>query len=142
MIKAIFKKDYDGFYSYEVTGHANYAEKGKDIVCAAVSSLYLTISNYLVSKEYAYFDDDEGQTVEISYLDESQPLIKALHQGLVAISAQYPEFVKVGVEIKDSRFIRADPSRITTGTISAKNVNLTSVINSNDEAKYLRRKLI
>lgn len=142
MITATFKKDYYGFYSYKVTGHANYAEKGKDIVCAAVSSLYLAISNYLVSKEYAYFDNDESKTVEISHLDESQVLIEALHQGLVDISQQYPEHVYVEVETKDSRFIRCNPSRITTGTVNVENVNIASTINSIDQIEHLRQKLI
>ena len=141
MITATFKKDYYGFYSYQVTGHANYAEKGKDIVCGAVSSLYLAISNYLISKEYAYFDDD-GKTVEILYLDDSQVLIEALHQGLFDISQQYPKYVHVEVETKDSRFIRCDSSRITTGTISAESMKLKSAINSKNQIQHLRQTLI
>ncbi|OJG27963.1 hypothetical protein RU98_GL002172 [Enterococcus caccae] len=102
----------------------------------------MAISNYLVSKEYAYFGDEEGQVVEISDIDESQKLIEVLHQGLVDISKQYPEFVTVAVEIKDSRIFRSNPSRITTGTVSAENVKVTSAINSVDQVEHLRQKLM
>lgn len=37
----------DGTRKMTVTGHAGFAEKGKDIVCAAVSALVETLTQYL-----------------------------------------------------------------------------------------------
>ena len=39
MIKIIIKTDEDKIIGYNVFGHANFAPKGKDIVCSAVSSI-------------------------------------------------------------------------------------------------------
>ena len=36
--------------SFTVTGHAEYAESGKDIVCSAVSILAYTLAEYLLQK--------------------------------------------------------------------------------------------
>lgn len=37
-------------YEISVSGHANYAEEGKDIVCAAVSMLFYTLAASLDEK--------------------------------------------------------------------------------------------
>ena len=39
MIRAVFYKKNNRFYGFELNGHANYADFGKDIVCSAVSAV-------------------------------------------------------------------------------------------------------
>lgn len=51
MIKATFIKSNGSYISYEITGHAHYAEPGKDIVCAGVSTLLSRLLiNYFVNR--------------------------------------------------------------------------------------------
>lgn len=45
MIKIKINYDGDFITSFKVTGHANYDEYGKDIVCASVSSIVITSVN-------------------------------------------------------------------------------------------------
>ena len=48
MIKAtIFRNNADELVGFEISGHAGFAERGQDIVCAAVSFLATTVVNSL-----------------------------------------------------------------------------------------------
>ncbi len=38
MIKAVLYKSLDGYSGFELSGHAEYADEGSDIVCAAASA--------------------------------------------------------------------------------------------------------
>jgi len=46
MIDAGFFKEEDGFRVI-ISGHANYAPEGEDIVCSAVSALFYALAGYL-----------------------------------------------------------------------------------------------
>ena len=43
---------YDEWFDIQIEGHAGYAEKGKDIVCAAVSALYQTLVHTIQTRQY------------------------------------------------------------------------------------------
>ena len=45
MINAVFFKDKSGYYGFDVSGHAGYAEYGEDIICAGVSSALMLTAN-------------------------------------------------------------------------------------------------
>ncbi|MGN1034159.1 MAG: ribosomal-processing cysteine protease Prp [Oscillospiraceae bacterium] len=47
MIIAEFEKSAENFVGFNISGHANYADYGKDIVCAAVSSALQMVTNGL-----------------------------------------------------------------------------------------------
>ncbi|MBO4264819.1 MAG: ribosomal-processing cysteine protease Prp [Clostridia bacterium] len=47
MIKITFFKHDDVLYGFRETGHAEYDDAGKDIVCAAVSSMTMLLINTL-----------------------------------------------------------------------------------------------
>ena len=47
MIKAKFTKTDDHFTNLEISGHAEYAEYGKDIVCSAVTAAFSTTINLI-----------------------------------------------------------------------------------------------
>ena len=56
MIKVIYN---EGYKNLKITGHAGYADKGKDIVCASASSIILTSINLAIefNKDVKYIDD-------------------------------------------------------------------------------------
>ena len=95
MIKATFKKLNGSFIEYEVTGHAYYAEPGKDIVCAGVSTLFITITNQLLCKSYVKLQDKRVSILNPNRIDNA--LVEALLCGLYDIQQNYPENLMVEV---------------------------------------------
>ncbi|WP_367378106.1 ribosomal-processing cysteine protease Prp [Enterococcus gilvus] len=95
MIKATFKKINDSFTEYEVDGHAGYADAGKDIVCAGVSTLFITITNQLLCKSYVKIHDKRVVILNPNHIDNA--LMEALLCGLYDIQQNYPEYVSVKV---------------------------------------------
>lgn len=100
MIIATFEKNDDKFSSYSLSGHAGFAEPGKDIVCAAVSALYTTTTNaltdYVELTELKKLYGENGIYIQ-TYSDVTEALIKSFYDGLIEIEKQYPENVKVEV---------------------------------------------
>ena len=47
MIDVFIRKSGEHYTEFQVQGHAGYAEYGKDIVCASVSALTITLENSL-----------------------------------------------------------------------------------------------
>ena len=45
MIQVQFKKEQGQYKSFQIEGHAEYAEEGEDIICAAVSALVINTIN-------------------------------------------------------------------------------------------------
>ncbi|OTO77283.1 MULTISPECIES: ribosomal-processing cysteine protease Prp [unclassified Enterococcus] len=95
MIKATFKKINDSFIEYEVIGHAHFAEPGKDIVCAGVSALFITITNQLLCKTNVKVQDQRVCILNPNEIDNA--LAEALLCGLYDIQQKYPEHVSVEV---------------------------------------------
>lgn len=52
MIKVTYKKNNDVIENINIKGHAEYADYGKDIVCASVSTMVITSINIILT-----FDD-------------------------------------------------------------------------------------
>jgi len=93
----------DGKYTgLKVSGHAEFEEEGKDIVCAAVSVLTMNLSNSLEQ-----FCDDKF-TVDCSdgffYLvlhdrsEKSGVLLDSCILGLIDIGEEYSEFIKINLQ--------------------------------------------
>lgn len=93
MIKATFKKQNDKFYWYQVEGHANYAEVGNDIVCAGVSSLFITVTNTLLSFGRT-FERDGGYFI-LDSSEKERVCLQVLHDGIQAIADEYPGHVVI-----------------------------------------------
>lgn len=85
-----------------VTGHADYAPIGKDIVCAAVSSIVYTLK---IALEKAEKNEkalllrcklNEGCAVLIfnTLSAETSAIVNALIDGLKAISDSYPDYIR------------------------------------------------
>lgn len=106
MINVKIYKDKDKTISkFQISGHAGYAEKGFDIVCAAVSILAHTtlISLNKVCKidedDLDYFIDDKDGVFRVSLpnnldrkrREEANIVLKTMEVGLISIIEAYPE---------------------------------------------------
>ena len=105
MINAVLKTNEHGDYiGFEVKGHSGSNVRGRDIVCAAVSSIVQTVLigiDEVVGVKDTYIIDDgyikcsipndlsEAQSLQI------QTLIKTMHLGLGSIAEQYHNFVRI-----------------------------------------------
>ena len=95
MIKATFRKNKGSFIEYEVTGHAYFAEPGKDIVCAGVSTLYIAITNQLIFRSQAAVR--EKQVTILKQNEVNDALVDTLFCGLYDIQQSYPNCISVEV---------------------------------------------
>jgi uncharacterized protein YsxB (DUF464 family) len=95
MIKAVFYLRKQDVIGYEITGHAHFAIKGSDIVCAAVSVLSQAITAELNN---AVLNDCEGISVRLIEPNvRNRVLCETLIHGLKQIEEQYPKNLKVDV---------------------------------------------
>ena len=77
MVKISFWKEEDGSIHLKVKGHANYAPKGEDLICASASMLVYTVA------QAVSFMHDQG------YLEE-KPKIN-MREGKASVSARPKE---------------------------------------------------
>jgi uncharacterized protein YsxB (DUF464 family) len=98
MIKCIFNAKNGLYESFEISGHALYAKRGKDIVCAAVSSVSQHTARAL-QVDGAQVEIEEGylKVSRISKDNVSQRFAEELFKTLLDIAEQYPRYVKVEV---------------------------------------------
>ena len=61
MIKIKVSKEGNKYKNIVITGHANYAEYGKDIVCAAVSATVLTTLNGIIAIDNSILNVENKQ---------------------------------------------------------------------------------
>ena len=98
MIQSVFKKE-NYIKAVEVKGHANYAKKGADIVCAAVSTAIIVTANALESLKV---DQNVDLIVEEGYfkaiIHTKNDIVDGLFQNLEytfdELSKQYPKYMK------------------------------------------------
>ena len=99
---SVFKKD--GIYTgFEVSGHAGYAESGKDIVCAAISMLVLnTINSIETFTEDGFSCEADPEIGRIKFQFEtivskdSELLMNSLVLGLQGVQEEYgKEYMKL-----------------------------------------------
>ena len=85
--------------SLNVKGHANYAEAGKDIVCAAVSCLCISLANTMLATgvEKQCFRMDDGDFYMSAAITENKVYAEGAFDlavnGLQMIAEQYPHHV-------------------------------------------------
>lgn len=83
----------------EISGHAGYAEPGKDIVCAGVTALTQTLIQSiddLTDDEIEYRISPGNVEVEYRNLSEkSKTLVDSFFVGICLIAEEFPEYVKV-----------------------------------------------
>lgn len=106
MIKVKIYKYKDIIKGFEITGHANYADSGSDIVCSAVSILAVntidTFTDILMMEddiEYV-FDNNVGKLIlkdntDIKYNHDSQLILKKFDLGMKSLKKYYGDFITV-----------------------------------------------
>ena len=97
MVKIVIKRDVSSqkIVQIEVKGHANSDEYGKDLVCAAVSSVITGGMNALLDKDYDF------------KLDEGHAYIKALD-----IPSDYDSVVLKTIEVQLKTIEESDPKYV------------------------------
>ena len=98
MIKALYEANDRKYASLEVSGHAEFDESGKDLICASVSSIMFGFMNAL---------DELHENVEIrqstnkiaiinkSESDVVQDYFELVMMQLKTIEESYGDFIKV-----------------------------------------------
>lgn len=83
----------------EISGHAGYAEPGKDIVCAGVTALTQTLIQSienLTDDKIEYRISPGKAEIEYRNLSEkSKTLVDSFFVGICLITEEFPEHVKV-----------------------------------------------
>lgn len=81
----------------EIDGHAHYAEPGKDIVCAGVSTLYFTLIEGLedcaITKHSYMAGHAECKFTPLN--DRAKVVYETICKGLSLMAANYPNYVNV-----------------------------------------------
>ena len=88
----------DEFTNLKITGHANYAEYGEDIVCSSVSSIISTSINLAhdFNNDIKYTDD--GNTITIINNTNDENVLKTLKNMinmLEDLERQYPKNINI-----------------------------------------------
>jgi uncharacterized protein YsxB (DUF464 family) len=93
MIKVYYNNE-----TIKVDGHANFADYGRDIVCASVSSIiYTTINGILnINNKSIQVIDDKSLIINIiSNDDVTMKLIDNMITLLKELEKQYPKNIKI-----------------------------------------------
>ncbi len=99
-------KDKDVLLGFEISGHADSAKYGEDIVCASISVLGITCLNALevicgLSEDDVSLKMDDGYIytyIENHNSIEVQTILKTFKIGIESIVEEYPQYVKLKME--------------------------------------------
>ena len=99
---AITKNQQHNTTAIHVSGHANYAPIGKDIVCAAVSTLLQVVGYTLAERDDGLvkldFNTSGLGTVDITNPSRESYLITSVFEnGARMLADQYPDYVTLKV---------------------------------------------
>ncbi len=99
MIRVKFLIGNNQLTGFEIRGHAMYAESGKDVVCAAVSSAALmtanTITDIIGADAVASAQDGMMRVILNKADEQALTALKGLELHLTELSKQYPENIKI-----------------------------------------------
>ncbi len=102
MIIIKYQKQKNEIKKITISGHANYDDLGKDIVCAAVSSIVFTTINILLKLEKNIQYKKEKNKINIKVIQNDKELdliIKNLIETLQELKQQYPKNLKIHEEV-------------------------------------------
>lgn len=101
MIEISVKKKDNNINYIKISGHAEYAEEGFDIVCASVSCIAITTVNALISidEEYVVYSEEDGLLeIGITKHDEiSTKLVDNMLNLLNNLSEDYKDYIKIKI---------------------------------------------
>ena len=97
----IYKKE-DQITGFEFIGHAGFARRGKDVVCAGISALVVNTINsieQLTEDKFTCEVEEKSGDVRFHMTDEisgeSQLLLKSLEIGVLGIFELYKKYITV-----------------------------------------------
>lgn len=103
----LYEKD-GNLKGFQVQGHSGYAKRGKDIICAAVSSLVITTANAIekfTDDEKIVFTSEDGAVIIVKFKDipghDAKLLMDSMIMGLKEISEKNG-YVKISVKEEKS----------------------------------------
>lgn len=105
MIRVVIRYSGDVIDGYTIDGHAGYADKGEDIVCAAVSVLGINTVNALqkIAGETFLMKEEDGCLVvsfEHRPSGQADVLLRAFELGITDIAREYgDEYVVLKKEV-------------------------------------------
>ncbi len=99
MIKVTFFKAENLVKGFEVSGHSGSAEKGKDIICAFVSSACLMTAN-TITEVIGLDADSEVSDGYLRFIiknsaDSAQDILNGLKLHLSELEKDYPDNIKI-----------------------------------------------
>ena len=99
MIKIKVEHDNDFISKIVITGHANYDDYGKDIVCAAVSASVLTTVNGIIALDNSILEVNnvlDKMTIKVLKSEKiSQVLLNSMLSNLKSLVVEYPKNIKI-----------------------------------------------
>lgn len=109
MIKVTIFKNADKMITgFKMLGHADYAEKGSDIVCAAVSALVINTINsieHFTSDTFDIQEDEDKGFIEFHMVcpisSFGNLLLSSLALGLFGIAEEYTsKYIRISQKVK------------------------------------------
>ncbi|MBR6820714.1 MAG: ribosomal-processing cysteine protease Prp [Bacilli bacterium] len=98
MITVNVKRQHNKVYEIVIKGHAGYDEIGKDIVCAAVSSIAITTINGIISLDESIDYEEDSGLLKIRVLKDTEvneKLLNNLVNMLSELVSQYPKNIEI-----------------------------------------------
>lgn len=96
MLLVSIKKTNDIVEYIKFKGHAKYDDYGKDIVCAAASSIYITTVNAILTfDEYAISYNENNEVINIKKDDITNKLLNNMVNMLKELEESYKENIKI-----------------------------------------------
>ncbi|MDD7194676.1 MAG: ribosomal-processing cysteine protease Prp [Oscillospiraceae bacterium] len=99
MIKVRFSVGDRQLNGFEISGHALFAESGKDIICAAVSSAaYMaanTVTEIIRADAKAQAEDGAMVLTLNEPNTQAETVLRGLELHLTELSKQYPQHIKI-----------------------------------------------
>ena len=102
MIKVNIKNKNGKVYEIVVKGHAGYDIYGKDIVCAAVSTMMIVTVNNIISLDDSINYVEDAGLLKISIKEETdinQKLFNNVIMMLEELKSQYPKNIEIRNEV-------------------------------------------
>ncbi len=85
-----------------ITGHAGYADYGKDIVCASVSSIVITSINAILRIDNKFLTYEESDNLTINILGNNKDCLLII-ENMIAMLKELALTYKENIKIKEER---------------------------------------
>ena len=104
MIRCEFFTENDRITGFSVSGHSGYAEKGQDVICAAISAIVTmaeaTINDVCGAKAKVRVKEEQARiTLTLPTSCDEEEAVQAVLSGmmltLISMREDYPDYIEV-----------------------------------------------